>query len=173
MPDYKEGKIYKIVCEEKKLIYYGSTTQSLHNRLIRHKSNKNGNVNKNMEKPKIYLIENYPCDSRYELMTRERYFIENNQCINKIIPTRTKKEYNKECRQQEKNIIYMKKYREVNKKQLAEKKKNYHLNNREVRLEKNKIKIICECGCEVTKQHIKRHQTSDKHKKLLESKKTI
>ena len=41
----------------------------------------------------ILLIENYPCSSKYEFEARERYHIESNTCINKHIPTRSKREY--------------------------------------------------------------------------------
>lgn len=199
MPNYKEGKIYKIVCEEKKLIYYGSTTQGLDKRLRQHKNNKNRTINKNnMIDPKIYLVENYPCDSKYELLKRERFFIENNECINKDIPTRTNKEWtidNKEALAEKKkqyrinNLVLIKEkqkqfynnnrerllkekreYTKNNKEVLAEKNKKWREANKQLIAEKYKIKIICECGSEVTKQHMKRHQRTDKHKKLLETK---
>jgi hypothetical protein len=41
----------------------------------------------------IILLENYSCNDKYELEARERHHIENTQCINKVIPTRSKKEY--------------------------------------------------------------------------------
>ena len=41
----------------------------------------------------IILMELYPCGSKAELKARERYYIENNECVNKHIPGRTKKEY--------------------------------------------------------------------------------
>jgi hypothetical protein len=42
------------------------------------------------------LVENYSCNSKKELETRERYYIENNECVNKNMPTRTMKEYQEE-----------------------------------------------------------------------------
>jgi hypothetical protein len=39
----------------------------------------------------IILVENYPCNNKYELEAKERWYIENNDSINKNIPTRTKK----------------------------------------------------------------------------------
>jgi len=39
MPDYQKGKIYKIVCNETGLVYIGSTTQALSQRLQGHKKN--------------------------------------------------------------------------------------------------------------------------------------
>jgi hypothetical protein len=41
----------------------------------------------------IELIEDYPCNNLHELLTRERYYIDNNECVNKVRPTRTLKEW--------------------------------------------------------------------------------
>ncbi len=82
-------KIYKIVDNTNDNVYIGITTQNLHTRLSHHKHNlkcmsreiiKNGDYN-------ILLIEE--TDDK----TRERYYIENIDCINKYIPGQTKQEY--------------------------------------------------------------------------------
>jgi hypothetical protein len=41
----------------------------------------------------IILVENFNCENKEQLRARERYYIENNECINKNIPSRTIKEY--------------------------------------------------------------------------------
>jgi len=41
----------------------------------------------------IELVENYSCETKHELHKRERFYIDNNECINHVIPTRTQKEY--------------------------------------------------------------------------------
>ena len=41
----------------------------------------------------IILVEAFPCNNKNELESRERYYIENNICLNKNIPTRTMKEW--------------------------------------------------------------------------------
>jgi hypothetical protein len=41
----------------------------------------------------IILVEEYPSDNKAQLEQRERFYIENNECVNKMIPTRTDKEY--------------------------------------------------------------------------------
>jgi hypothetical protein len=105
---YKDGKIYKIVSDKTDMIYIGSTIDTLNKRLNVHKSDKKRTNFKLIFEidlnPKIVLLEEYPCKNRKELETRERYHIENNDCINKNIPTRTekerKKEYNKEYNKQ-------------------------------------------------------------------------
>jgi predicted GIY-YIG superfamily endonuclease len=86
MTNYKNGKIYKITSQGK--IYIGSTTQSLSQRLGGHKKD-----NKSITSLyhfvyntdcQITLIELYPCNSREELLMRERYHIDQNpNCINK------------------------------------------------------------------------------------------
>jgi len=105
MNKYNNGKIYRIVDNTNGDVYIGSTTKKyLSDRLSEHrcdykrflKGKKNncrsGDIIKNGDF-NIILIENYPCNSKKELTARERYFIENNKCINKVIPGRTNKEY--------------------------------------------------------------------------------
>ena len=104
MPDYKQGKIYKIVCNVTGKVYIGSTIETLARRLAGHrtayktfKEGKSTNVTAyqiiEQGNYDIVLIETCPCESKDELHKRERYFIESLDCVNKIIPTRTKKEY--------------------------------------------------------------------------------
>ena len=99
MPNYQNGKIYKIHSYRTDDIYIGSTTNTLSRRFSGHKSkNVIGYGTKSYiileyDDAMITLIENYPCNDKYELEKRERYHIENNNCVNKHIPTRTDKEY--------------------------------------------------------------------------------
>jgi len=153
MPDYSNGKIYKIECNITNDVYYGSTLNPLYKRISQHKSRRSctaieiidrGNYN-------CKIIEEYPCNSRIELETRERWWIENNVCINKKIPTRTQQEYRndniehiKEIDKQyhENNKEYRneksREYYENNKEQLAQKKKEYNQENKEQRAQYNK-----------------------------------
>ena len=148
MVNYKNGKIYKIVNNVNDLVYYGSTTQPLYKRLNNHKRRRSCNVFKmNVEdnQLKIILVENYSCNNKEELESRERYFIENNNCINKNIPLRTDKEY-----------------REDNK----EKIKEWRDNNKDYFKNYNKIKINCPCGAIISKGNQK-HKNTIKHKNYL------
>ncbi|MDR3597025.1 hypothetical protein [Clostridium sp.] len=105
MPNFANGKIYKLVSPSG-LTYVGSTTQSLavrkggHRRA--HRSYQNG-VNKDKvtsfslfdedaDNIDIVLIEKYPCVDKEELHQRERFFIENTQCVNKYLPITTPEE---------------------------------------------------------------------------------
>jgi hypothetical protein len=100
--DYKNGMIYKLVSNHTDKVYVGSTTRPLRKRKWDHK-----NSYKNSTKRSYYtafeiakyddfdiiLLEGYPCDSKQQLHARERYWIEQLDCVNKTIPTRTHEEY--------------------------------------------------------------------------------
>jgi hypothetical protein len=81
------------------------------------------------------------------------------------------KELNKEWCEENKEELKEKKkeYYETNKVFINIKAKQYREKNREILNEKNKIKIKCECGCEVVKSYFKIHQTSKKHIDLMKS----
>lgn len=130
MPNYANGKIYKIACKSTGLIYIGSTTNAyLCNRLGQHTHRfrnqhltqytssqiiANGNYF-------IELIELVPCSDKDELTKRERYWIDNLECVNKQLPTRTKKEYR--AFNKDKQQAYM---------------KTYYINNRQAFIDKEK-----------------------------------
>ncbi len=104
MEDYSQGKIYQII-DDKGKRYIGSTIQTIHRRFQKHISSSNNDKRKcssiglNLQKSEIYLIESYQCDSRKELLKRERYWIEKLECVNQIMPCITyeeKKEYNRQ-----------------------------------------------------------------------------
>lgn len=105
MPNYQNGKIYKLISDHTNKIYIGSTQLNyLSSRMSQHRDYyKNYKIGKfsymtsfdimEYGDTKIILLENYPCNSINELNARERYYIETMECVNKIIPGRTKKEY--------------------------------------------------------------------------------
>jgi hypothetical protein len=179
--DYKNGKIYKIIDIAYTTQYIGSTTQTLSRRFSKHKSNykvwQANKINKisvfdifekfGIENCKIELIEAFPCDNRDELERKEGEFIKNNDCVNKYIAGRTKKEYNKEYYDANKNKIL--EYREANKDKIKEKAKEYYDDNKDKLAEYAKEKIMCECGCEITRSAKSRHIKSKKHIKYIET----
>ena len=93
---YNNSKIYKIVCNITKEVYYGSTFQDLSKRLKGHISEsktvrprtssvsiiKRGDY-------KIELVESYPCACKRDLRKREGYYQLNYPCINKNIAGQT------------------------------------------------------------------------------------
>ena len=149
MVNYQLGKIYKIVCNTTGIMYIGSTCEAnLARRLSNHKSDfkrwkeKSKNVTASCEviennNYEIILIENYPCNSKDELHARERFFIENNHCVNRSIPTRTMKEYdqdNKERIRETKKIYFAK-----NKQKIKEYQQQWYEDHKETVKAQNKI----------------------------------
>ena len=155
MPDYQQGKIYKLINHELKgLVYYGSTAQTLKKRLQCHKydSKRRNNSSKIMFSvgyPEIILLEYYPCETKQELEARERVFIEGNECVNIEIPGRTKNEWN-----------------EDNKEKRKEKSKQYYIDNKEKLNEKRSEKTDCQCGGKYTQANKSVHLKSKKHIKF-------
>jgi hypothetical protein len=189
MPDYQNGKIYSIRSYQTDLIYIGSSCQPLHKRLHEHKRHykqwQNGKYNcvSSFEVVKsddayIELLENFPCNSKEELNKREGECIRTNECVNKRIEGRTKKEYYEDNK--EKIAEKKKEYRENNKDQILEKAKEYYENNKEKIAEKakeyrenNKEKIAekyeCECGGKFTYGVKAHHLKTQKHQSYLAS----
>jgi hypothetical protein len=85
MPDYQDGRIYRLVCNKTGLTYIGSTCDTLSRRLAGHRNkyykwkagleHKCGSF-KILEEDdyKIHLVENFPCDNKKELTIRERHW---------------------------------------------------------------------------------------------------
>jgi hypothetical protein len=148
MPDYQKSKIYKLYSPSKKLIYYGSTIETLAQRLAKHKSQHKKYNNDNTktfltsflvlecEDYKIELVEEYPCNNRQQLEKKEGEYIKNNECCNKIIVGRTDKEY------REDNIDKIKEYNKEYRIDNADKLKEYDRlrNQTETRKEYNKLR---------------------------------
>lgn len=162
----KTGYIYKLCCNDPTIIdcYVGSTK----NEKVRkngHKVRYNGGGDKSnynvyqfiranggWENWNMIRLETFKFDDRAELNARERYWLETlGATLNKMIPTRTDKEYYqdnrevllkqvKEYREANKEVISekSKKYREANKEIIAEKRAEYKKENREVLNEKAK-----------------------------------
>lgn len=119
MTNYKNGKIYRLVGEGG-IQYVGSTTQPLAKRKSLHKSGwKQGKTCRSVilfEKGEvcIVLLENYPCETKEQLLARERYWIETIEggCVNKITPGLTEEEKkNKKKEYYESNKDHLKEYK--------------------------------------------------------------
>ncbi len=140
MNKYNNAKIYRLVCNITGLNYYGSTVQPLHKRKMDHKYAyddylKTGKIKYTSKKIiegcnyDIILVEEFNCDNKNQLEARERHYIDNNECVNKVIPTRTIKEYREANKEKKKETD--KQYREANKEIIFEKKKQYREANKE------------------------------------------
>ena len=149
MPDYKQGKIYKLWSPQSEEIYIGSTTQSLAKRKSQHKGQHKGMKDccskllfEKYDDVRIELLECCPCDNKEELAKREGEFIRNNNCINRCIAGRTQKEYYEENK--EKILEQKKEYKQNNKEKILEYQKDYYEHNKEQKkeyYENNKEKI--------------------------------
>ena len=188
MPDYSNGKIYRIICNNTGNMYIGSTCCTLSRRLAQHKTEYNkGRKRASYDIIKegnyqIVLIENVPCNNKEELLRKERYYIENMNCVNKKVPLRTKNEYyednkqyflelNKKYQETNKNKIteLNKQYRENNKDKISVLNKQYRENNKDKISEQRKKPFQCPCGSVVRKSSKALHIKSKKHLAYLES----
>jgi len=131
MPDYSKSKIYKIYNDSiPDKVYYGSTINTLVKRLGQHKDNFSKCTSKQLfPNAKIVLVEKFPCNDKDELTKRERWYIENNECVNKYIPGRTQKEWREDNKDKVKKE--QKKYYETNKDKLKKRNKQWKENNKE------------------------------------------
>jgi hypothetical protein len=108
--DYQNGKIYKIVDLSENMIYVGSTVKTLAQRMGGHKDTYKIKSNYGhyscqeifdtygIDNCRILLLENFPCNSRKELVEREGKYIRELDCVNKRIAGRTKLQYNQDNR---------------------------------------------------------------------------
>ena len=151
MVNYNNSVIYKIICKDTaiKNIYVGSTT-NFNKREATHKCScskegkkaYNYNVYKFIREHggwsnwKMIEICKYPCDNKRELNIVEREFMESlNATLNKVVPTRTKIEYIKQ----------------------------YRIDNKDIIAKQKSQKFNCECGGKYTASHKAKHFKSKKH----------
>jgi len=86
---YSNGKIYKL--KGNGLEYYGSTIQSLQKRYRHHLNNITSNVAEMIgDDFQIELVEDYPCNTKEQLLEREAFWIMNNNCVNTRMSNKTK-----------------------------------------------------------------------------------
>tara|TARA_R110000803_G_scaffold187408_1_gene249799 strand:+ start:40 stop:615 length:576 start_codon:yes stop_codon:yes gene_type:complete len=174
MPDYSKGKIYMVYpnCDyDEGDIYYGSTIQTLAQRMTKHRC-------QNMIKPladkyglanlKIELVCEYKCETKEQLDREEGKYIRENKCINKNIAGRNRKEWreankDKICEYYENNKEKIKEYYENNKDKICENKKEYYEKNKE------KSKEYRETNKEKIKEY--RDENKDKNKEWREANK--
>jgi hypothetical protein len=176
---YNNSKIYRIVSNVSDDVYYGSTTEpTIARRLAKHVGNYkcylNGKSNfttsfKILETNDydIILVENVNCETKEQLHQRERFYIENNNCVNKFIPNRTDKQYrfdNKDSIKETK-----KQYYNENLDSIKNKIEQYQQDNKEkIQKQKNKPNR-CECGSHYTTANKSQHFKSTIHIDYIKS----
>ena len=172
---YSNSKIYKLVCNQTGLTYYGSTTQPLYKRKHQHevayKRFTEGKLGPHykafeiLEKGDyvVVLVEEFSCENKEQLQRRERFHIENNECVNKNIPTRTKQEWRDD------NKDNIKAYREDNK----DKIKVYRENNKDKKKEwrednEDKVKAHRDANKEKHREYMIEYKKTEKYKQSME-----
>lgn len=141
--NYQNTTIYKIVCKDISITdcYVGSTT-NFTKRKYQHKTSCN-NINDKAYKVNVYVfiranygwenwdmieIEKYPCNDLNEALKRERYWIETLKAtLNKVIPSRTQKEYREDNKNKILNLN--KEYYQNNAEKIKADGKQYYKNN--------------------------------------------
>lgn len=100
-------------------------------------------------------IEEYPCESKIQVEIREEYWRNYyNANLNMRKAHSTEQERKENLYNYNKKLLpYYKSYREEHKERIAEYKK---------------IKVVCECGCEIVKCYINKHRKTKKHIDLME-----
>jgi hypothetical protein len=182
MPNYKDGKVYRLDCLTTNKVYIGSTCcKNLSLRLSDHVSKfkrwKNG-CRKNSTTSfqiiehgnyKISLIELFPCDSKDELTARESHYIRTIDCINKVIPDRTKEEYRPQYYEKNKEIIKERSqnYREEHEEKLKEYFKTYRQEHADKIKKRTSITFVCSCGSTIQRVEKARHERSQKHQSKI------
>ncbi len=176
--DWSKTIIYKICSNDLKItdMYVGHTTD-LRKRRSQHKTSCN-NPNDNHYNYMVYnfirnnggwdcwsvvLVEEFKeCKNSNQALAKERFWIEELKAsLNKVKPTRTKKEYYEENKPffDEYHSEYSKEYYKINKDAINQKSKEYY--------EKHNDKIVCECGKEILKKCLIRHTKTKLHEMLI------
>ena len=194
MPDYQEGKIYKIYNTITDDIYIGSTTQRLCERMRQHRcdsrSKKQGHLRiykafkeHGIDNFFIELIEKCPCNDKDELRKKEGEYIRLlKPSLNIRIEGRTKQEYfvdNRDSIRQktkayyeehkEEKKEYDKHYRKNNQEHIFKRKQQYREANKERIATHKAEKVKCECGCMIARVNLAPHKRTKKHKKILQT----
>lgn len=178
MVNYSNGKIYKIESiTGEGTVYVGSTTKKyLSQRMDEHRRNYkyllDGRI-KGDGKPykkirscelfekhgidncKIVLLESVNAQTKDELSEREAYYIKSLECVNKMIPLRTAKEFY--ILNRETNIV-----------DIHIREKEYRLKHKDKNALKKKVKYHCECGGICNISHKARHMQCKPHKLYME-----
>jgi hypothetical protein len=187
--DYSKMVIYKICCKDLNIkdLYIGCTT-NLVKRRCEHKSKCNKDTckeynfkvyqfirdNGGWDNWDVIEVDKCPCLDYEEASKIERYYIETlNATLNKVIPTRTKKEYNESHKNENKERHKV--WYDNNKEHVYQKNKNrYEIKKDTISqymktyYETKKESIKCECGCVVNNSSLLTHMKTQKHLRLME-----
>jgi len=166
------GSIYKL--SDGELNYYGSTIQPLNVRLSHHKCKSNDCLSRDLNKEKMTIELVEEVEDETQLKWRERYYMENNECVNKYLPVRGDEERKEVMKE------YHKEYRIENKEYFRQKSEEYRNNNKEKLKEcriRAKEKIVecksrpyhCVCGSSIWFSNKTHHFKTNKHKNYIKN----
>jgi hypothetical protein len=174
MVNFANSKVYSIRSYKTDDIYIGSTTQTLAQRLAKHKTSlkrwKNGSPEymTSFEIIKhgdayIELVEACPCSTREELHKREGQIIRSTEnCVNKNIAGRTIQEWYQDHREVVKSRRVQ--HYVTNKERSLEVMKTYLQQNRDEILAWKRKKIMCSyCGSPFRQSGKSHHIKTQKH----------
>lgn len=160
-----KGIIYLIKNVENDKIYVGSTTNLLCNRMAKHRYSARNDGNSKLyvamreigiEKFYIEKFKEIEVSNHQELRAHEALTVKELNTVkdgyNTRIEQRTIQEWRNDFRE---------KVREIG--------RNHYKRNSEIIREKARTRVVCECGVEVLKKHLKQHQTRKIHLKLMNS----
>lgn len=153
--------IYRLTCDDPSLVYFGSTTQSLHQRLHGHKTSTSCASRILFEAGNVKIDEMEACKDKKHMIATERWWIENYPCVNLKIPNRNNKEWqilNKERKSEQAQHRYHHNREDILEKQRQQyqKKKAYY-----------QEKIMCECGKFISRRGLTQHKQRKVHQEAL------
>lgn len=162
MPNYQKGKIYIINSPSRPEVipYYGSTCCKLNTRFNRHRFDyKNDHSQCSSWRILMYsdaqitLVEDFPCNNIDELRERERFYIDNNKCVNVRKP----------------GFFDREQWVSNHKEELKHYHKEYTQKNKLIRKENvNQSRVDCDCGGRYDKSHKARHLMTKRHLSHIE-----
>ena len=182
--DFSKGKIYKITNDYNDKIYVGSTCESLVKRFSKHKAKSKLEEVKHyplyvlmheigFDRFRIELLEDCPCEDKYQLRQKEGQYIREMGTLNKIIAGRTIKEWEEDNK--EKKREYEKQYLSIPENRQKHNEyhlKRYHEKKDEINARRNakpKPNITCECGAVIQNVELRRHKKSIKHLEAIKN----
>ena len=189
----KKGKIYKIINSKNNKVYIGSTIRkTLHIRMKYHKSDSKKKKMKLYDEMNkigfqyftILLLEEVEVESKGDLLKiEERYineFREENAslCLNSIrsyCSPENKKIKKHEIYLRNKEGQYSRRRARITSNEESHQKykddcKSYYKKNKAKWGKDNGVKVLCECGRNVSKANFNRHRASPMHARFLERK---
>ena len=183
-------------CFDKRKAQHKSCCKNENDKAFKYKLYEMIRSNGGWEMFKMIQVEKHPCKDKREAERRENEVMKqlkaNMNARRAFLSQEEKievhKEYRKKYWEENKSRFsgckkeYSKQYYDINKENISEKGKQNRVDNnekikerekiyrethRDKRKEKVKEKITCECGCEITKTNLKRHQNTKSHVDLM------